>query len=90
MSFYPVSSRPAIPGGEVPGRGQAAVMVAVPASALAWPVRADSGGDGRSALLVTGAKPITAGEPVVWCTVVVTAPAVVRRDGRVQAQGPAV
>ena len=27
------------------------------------------------------------GEPVVWCTVVVTAPAVVRRDGRVQAQG---
>ena len=87
MSFYPVSSRPAIPGGEVPGRGRAAVMVAVPASALAWPVRADSGGDGRSALLVTGAKPITAGEPVVWCTVVVTAPAVVRRDGRVQAQG---
>ena len=62
-------------------------MVAVPASALAWPVRADSGGDGRSALLVTGAKPITAGEPVVWCTVVVTAPAVLRRDGRVQAQG---
>ena len=56
-------------------------------SALAWPVRADSGGDGRSALLVTGAKPITAGEPVVWCTVVVTAPAVLRRDGRVQAQG---
>jgi hypothetical protein len=87
VSFYPVSSRPAISGGEVPGRGQAAVMVAVPASALAWPVRADSGGDGRSALLVTGAKPITAGEPVVWCTVVVTAPAVLRRDGRVQAQG---
>ena len=24
---------------------------------------------------------------MVWCTVVVTAPAVVRRDGRVQAQG---
>jgi len=85
VSFYPVSSRPAISGGE-----QAAarvVMVAVPVSALVWPVRAGSGGDGRSALLVAGAKPVTAGDPVAWCTVVVTAPAVVRRDGRVQAQG---
>ena len=90
MSFYPVPSRPAILGVEVPGGGQGAgraVMVAVPVSALVWPVRAGSGGDGRSALLVAGTSPITAGEPVVWCTVVVTAPAVVRRDGRVQAQG---
>ena len=90
MSFYPVSSRPAIAGVEVPGGDQGAaraVMVAVPVSALVWPVRAGSGGDGRSALLVAGTSPITAGEPVVWCTVVVTAPAVVRRDGRVQAQG---
>ena len=90
MSFYPVPSRPAIPGVEVPGGDQGAaraVMVAVPVSALVWPVRAGSGGDGRSALLVAGTSPITTGEPVVWCTVVVTAPAVVRRDGRVQAQG---
>jgi hypothetical protein len=90
VSFYPVSSRPAIPGVEVPGGDQAAaraVMVAVPVSALVWPVRAGSGGDGRSALLVAGTSPIATGEPVVWCTVVVTAPAVVRRDGRVQAQG---
>jgi hypothetical protein len=90
VSFYPVPSRPAILGVEVPGGGQGAgraVMVAVPVSALVWPVRAGSGGDGRSALLVAGTSPITAGEPVVWCTVVVIAPAVVRRDGRVQAQG---
>ena len=90
MSFYPVSSRPAIAGVEIPGGDQGAaraVVVAVPVSALVWPVRADSGGDGRSALLVAGASPITAGEPVVWCTVVVTAPALLRRDGRVQAQG---
>ena len=90
MSFYPVPSRPAIPGVEIPGgdrAGAQAVMVAVPVSALAWPVGAGSGGDGRSALVVAGASPITTGEPVVWCTVVVTAPAVVRRDGRVQAQG---
>jgi hypothetical protein len=90
VSFYPVSSRPAIVGVEFPGGDQAAaeaVMVAVPVSALAWPVRAGSGGDGRSALVVAGTSPIATGEPVVWCTVVVTAPAVVRRDGRVQAQG---
>lgn len=90
MSFYPVPSRPAIAGVEVPGGDQAAaraVMVAVPVSALVWPVRAGSRGDGRSALLVAGTSPIATGEPVVWCTVVVTAPAVVRRDGRVQAQG---
>ena len=93
MSFYPVSSRPAIPGVEIPGGDQAAaqaVMVAVPVSALVWPVRAGSGGDGRSALLVAGAEPITAGEPVAWCKVVVVAPAVLRRDGRVQAAGPPV
>lgn len=90
MSFYPVSSRPAIAGVEVPGGDQAAaraVVVAVPVSALVWPVRAGSGGDGRSALLVAGTSPIATGEPVVWCTVAVTAPAVVRRDGRVQAAG---
>ena len=59
VSFYPVPSRPAIAGVEVPGADQGAaraVMVAVPVSALVWPVRAGSGGDGRSALLVAGAS----------------------------------
>ena len=90
MSFYPVSSWPAISGGEVTGGDQVAahaVVVAVPVSALVWPVRAGSDGDGRSALLVAGAKPITAGDPVAWCKVVVVAPALLRRDGRVQARG---
>ncbi len=90
MSFYSVSSRPAIPGVEVPGGDQGAaqaVMVAIPVSALAWPVRAGSGGDGRSALVVAGAEPVTAGGLVAWCKVVVVAPAVLRRNGRVQAQG---
>ena len=90
MSFYPVSSRPAISGVEIPGGDQAAaraVMVAVPVSALVWPVLAESGRDGRSALLVAGAEPVTAGGPVAWCKVVVVAPAVLRRDGRVQAEG---
>jgi hypothetical protein len=64
-----------------------AVMVAVPVSALGSPVQAGSDGDGRSAWVVTGAEKITAGVPVAWCKVVVVAPAVVRRDGRVQAEG---
>ena len=90
VSFYPVSSWPAISGGEVTGGDQVAahaVVVAVPVSALVWPVRAGSDGDGRSALLVAGVKPITAGDPVAWCKVVVVAPALLRRDGRVQARG---
>jgi len=62
-------------------------MVAVPVSALVWPVGASSGGDGRSALVVAGADQITAGDPVAWCKIVVVAPALRRRDGRVQAQG---
>ena len=62
-------------------------MVAVPLSALVWPVREDGGRDGRSGLVVAGAGKITSGEPVVWCTVVAVTAAVVRRDGRVQADG---
>jgi Transposase DDE domain len=87
VSFYPVSSRPAMPEVEVPGGDQAAVMVAVPVSALACPVRADSDGDGRSALTVTGSSPIRTGDRVALCKIVAVAPALVRRDGRVQAKG---
>jgi hypothetical protein len=87
VSFYPVSSRPAMPEVEVPGGDQAAVMVAVPVSALACPVRADSDGDGRSALTVTGSSPIRTGDRVALCKIVAVTPALVRRDGRVQAKG---
>lgn len=38
-------------------------------------------------MVVVGAGGIATGEPVVWCKVVAVAPAVVRRDGRVQADG---
>jgi len=65
-------------------------MVAVPLSALAWPVQPGSEGDGRSAWVVAGengAGRVRAGEPVAWCKIVAIAPAVVRRDGRVQAMG---
>lgn len=65
----------------------AAVMVAVPVAALDWPVRSGAGADGRSGWVVAGAEKIAAGDPVAWCKVVAVAPAVVRRDGRVQAEG---
>lgn len=90
MSFYPIPSVVASTGGGgVAVVGQAAVtrMVAIPLADLRCPVRAGSGGDGRSALVVGEGTPIRAGDQVAWCQVVVVAPAVVRRDGRVQADG---
>lgn len=90
MSSYPApSSTASLPAelGVACGDAGATLMVAVPVSALAWPVRAGAGGDGRSALVVAGAEKIAAGEPVAWCKVVVVAPALLRRDGRVQAAG---
>jgi Transposase DDE domain len=87
VSFYSVSSSAAIPDAQRGGVDQGAVMVAVPVSALVWPVRAGSGADGRSAWVVGGGERIRTGDPVVWCKIVVVAPAVVRRDGRVQADG---
>jgi Transposase DDE domain len=87
VSFYSVVSSAAIADVPVGGVDQATVMVAVPVSALVWPVRAGSDGDGRSAWVVAGGEQIKAGDPVAWCKIVVVAPAVVRRDGRVQADG---
>ena len=85
MLFYPaLSSVVNIP---VDGIGVATRVVAVPVWALGWPVRAGSDGDDRSALVVAGAGPIKTGDRVAWCKVVAVAPALVRRDGRVQAQG---
>src|SRR5258708_2806169 len=60
-------------------------MAAVRVADLAWPAR--QGGDGRSALTAAGAGKIRAGDLVVWLKPVAVAPAVVRRDGRVQARG---
>ena len=87
MSFYPVSSLSAIPDVQLPGTDAGTVMVAVPVSALSWPVRDGSATDGRSARVVQAAGKIKSGELVAFCKVVVVAPALVRRDGRVQADG---
>ena len=76
------------------GRGPAAaalacggaVMVAVRVEDLIWPV-GDGGQDDRSGLVVAGTEKIRSGDDVVWLKVVAVTPAVVRRDGRVQADG---
>lgn len=87
MPSYPVSSLGAIPDVQFPGGDQGSIMVAVPISALSWPVRDGSDGDGRSAMVVQGTGKIETGDLVAFCKVVVVAPARVRRDGRVQADG---
>ncbi len=90
MSSYPAGPRSvsSIAGhGEVPGGG--ALMVAVRREDLVSPVRNGrplEAGD-RSALVIAGTGKIRTGDTVVFLTVVAVAPAQVRRDGRVQAQG---
>ncbi len=68
----------------LPGR---AGVVAVRVADLAWPAGESPGSDGRSALTVAGAGLIRTGDVVVFLKPVAVAPAVVRRDGRVQARG---
>lgn len=73
--------------GEVPGGGS--LMVAVRLEDLASPLRNGGplGEGGRSALVIGGTEKIRTGDVTVFCKVVAVAPARVRRDGRVQAQG---
>jgi hypothetical protein len=62
-------------------------MVAVRVADLASPAGRGLGKDGRPALVAAGAGRIRAGDLVVFLRPVAVAPAVVRRDGRVQAAG---
>jgi hypothetical protein len=90
LSLYSVSSAvvAGLAGGAgLPVRAAGAGVVAVRAADLVSPVRQRQGGDGRSALVAAGAGKIRSGELVAFCKVVAVAPAVVRRDGRVQAGG---
>ena len=90
MSSYPAGPRSAsstTDDGEVPGGGS--LMVAVRLEDLASPLRNGGplGEGDRSALVIGGTEKIRTGDAVVFCKVVAVAPARVRRDGRVQAQG---
>jgi hypothetical protein len=62
-------------------------MVAVRAADLRSPAGPGLGRDGRTALTVAGTGRIRTGDLVVWLKPVAVTPAVVRRDGRVQAAG---
>jgi hypothetical protein len=75
--------------GEVAGGG---LVVAVRLEDLVSPLRngRPAGEGDRSALAVGGTERIRTGDAVVFCKVVAVAPARVRRDGRVQAQGSPV
>ena len=90
MSFYPVTpcdvTCSSAEGAALGLLGQAG-MVTVAVADLASPCRAGLGKDGRTALIAAGAGQIRSGELVVWLKPVVITPAVVRRDGRVQAAG---
>jgi len=66
--------------------GQAGV-IAVRVADLASPARRGRGRDGRTALTAAGAGRVRAGDLVVWLKPVAVTPAVVRRDGQVQAAG---
>jgi len=62
-------------------------MAAVRAADLCSPAEPELGKDGRTALTVALAGLIATGDPVVYLKPVAVTPAVVRRDGRVQAAG---
>jgi hypothetical protein len=89
VNVYRVPSRAASEGAddrEVPGDG---LMVAFRLADVASPLRNGrrlAAGE-RSALVIGGAARIRTGEATVFCKVVAVAPARIRRDGRVQAQG---
>ena len=90
MSFYPVMPPDATLGCAEDAAlgllGQAGV-IAVRVADLACPARQGLGRDGRTALVAAGAGRVRSGDLVVWLKPVAVGPAVVRRDGRVQAAG---
>jgi hypothetical protein len=90
MSFHLVMPPDVTPaGGEDAALGllARAGMVAVRAADLASPFGRGLGKDGRTALTAAGPARIRAGDLVVWLKPVAVTPAVVRRDGRIQAAG---
>src|SRR6266487_3989288 len=62
-------------------------MIAIRAQDLRSPLRRPAGEADRTALTAAGAGVIRTGDMAVFCKLVAVAPAVVRRDGRVQAAG---
>ena len=90
MPLYPAVSFPATaaaaPDGWPAGLAGAGI-VAVRVADLRWPLRRPVREGERTALTAEGAGEIRTGEVVVFLKPVAVTPAVVRRDGRVQAGG---
>ena len=94
MKFYRATPRNTIPAGhsaegEASEAGPAAggLVVAVRLADLVSPAGPAAAEAGRTALVVAGTPQIRAGEQLVFLKVIAAAPAVVRRDGKVQAGG---
>ena len=91
MKFYRAAPLTAMPSGQGAGDDArlagAAPVIAIRAADLVSPARRLPAGDDRTALVVAGTPQIRTGDQVVFVKVVAVAPAVVRRDGRVQAGG---
>jgi hypothetical protein len=85
-AVLPAASAAAVPGGWPPGLAGAGI-VAVRAADLRSPLRRLLREGDRTALTAAGEGQIRTGDMVVFCKPVAVAPAVVRRDGRVQAGG---
>jgi hypothetical protein len=99
VKFYRAAPLSAIPAGQgtaddvglvgagAAGLAGAAPVIAMRAADLLSPCGRPLAGGDRTALVVAGTPQIRTGDQVVFAKVVAVAPAVVRRDGRVQAGG---
>ena len=91
MKFYRAAPLTAMPSGRGAGDDArlagAAPVIAIRAADLVSPCGRLPAGGGQTALVVAGAPQIRTGDQVVFVKVAAVAPAVVRRDGRVQAGG---
>ena len=91
MKFYRAALLDAIPADQapavMPGWPAPAQVIAIRAADLMPPLGRPVAKGDRTALVVAGSPRIRTGDQVVFVKVVAVAPAVVRRDGRVQAGG---
>ena len=87
MKFYRATPQSTIPAGHGADGGGGARVVAIRLADLACPAGPAAAQAGRTALVVAGTPQIRAGEQLVFLKMVAVAPAVVRRDGQVQAGG---
>jgi hypothetical protein len=87
VKFYRAAPLNTIPAGQGDPAEPGGAVIAVRLADLVSPAGPAAAEAGRTALVVAGTPRIRAGEQLVFVKVVAAAPAVVRRDGKVQAGG---